>query len=165
MMNLLLSTLSFFLCNSVLLAFQLQRKHVYLLSSSRLSLDRVDFGGIHHCGLLVQDLNKALTFYTEVLGLQDVTVPLRPNLPYPGAFLSCGEQQIHLMRLPNPDEASVRPDYAGRDRHIAIAVKDLKPLESRLSKYNIPYKLSSSGRRAMFCRDPDGNGLEFIETF
>jgi glyoxylase I family protein len=39
----------------------------------------------------------------------------------------------------------------------------LAPLCARLDVAGIPYTLSRSGRRAIFCRDPDGNALELIE--
>jgi glyoxylase I family protein len=32
----------------------------------------------------------------------------------------------------------------------------------RLNQAGVTYTLSQSGRRALFCRDPDGNALEFI---
>jgi len=28
----------------------------------------------------------------------------------------------------------------------------------------VPYTLSRSGRRALFCRDPDGNAIELVEV-
>lgn len=100
-----------------------------------------------------------------VFGFEDET-HMRPTaLPYKGAFLKCGtNQQIHLMELPNPDVASTRPAYAGRDHHVAITVNNVDLLAKRLEAAKLPYKLSSSGRRALFCRDIDENGFEFVEV-
>ena len=70
--------------------------------------------------------------------------------------------QIHLMLLPNPEAGLQRPAHGGRDRHVALAVDDIAKLVERLELAGIAYTLSSSGRRALFCRDPDGNALEFI---
>lgn len=117
---------------------------------------------ISHCGILVADTERALCFYRDVLGLG--IDPSRPDLGYPGAWLSVGAQQIHLMELPNPDPPTGRPAHGGRDRHIALAVADLDTLRARLTQYGIAYTASRSGRRALFCRDPDGNALEFVET-
>lgn len=72
-------------------------------------------------------------------------------------------QQLHLMQLPNPEAGLERPMHGGRDRHVALAVDDLAGLVKRLEDADICYTLSQSGRRALFCRDPDGNALEFIE--
>ena len=115
-----------------------------------------------HTSVLVQDTQRALNFYHGVLGLH--IDPARPDLGYPGAWLSIGQQQLHLLELPNPDSTTGRPAHGGRDRHTAMAVTSLDALQQALEHAQIMYTLSRSGRRALFCRDPDGNALEFIET-
>ena len=117
--------------------------------------------GIHHVGVLVADLERALKFYGEALGL--VSNPARPDLGYPGVWLDVGDQQIHLMQLPNPDPLTGRPAHGGRDRHMALAVEDLDVLQQALESAGVPYTRSKSGRKALFCRDPDGNVLELVE--
>lgn len=113
-----------------------------------------------HAGLLVSDLDRARQFYGSVLGL--VALP-RPDLPYPGEWYALGQgQQLHLMCLPNPDVASVRPEHGGRDRHIALAVKNMDVLKAGLDAAGVRYTVSKSGRAALFCRDPDANTLEFV---
>lgn len=114
-----------------------------------------------HASLLVQDTERALTFYHGILGL--AVNAARPDLGYPGAWLDVGEQQIHLLELPNPDVGAERPAHGGRDRHVALAVGDLDALAQALDQAGIAYTRSRSGRRALFCRDPDSNALEFIE--
>ena len=89
--------------------------------------------------------------------------PSRPDLGYPGAWLNVGTQQIHLLELPNPDPVDGRPEHGGRDRHIALLVDNLEMLESRLAGHNIGFTRSKSGRKALFCRDPDANAVECIE--
>mgnify|MGYP001819650135 CR=1 FL=1 len=112
--------------------------------------------------MIVADTPKGLAFYSDVLGMTEDKG--RPDLGYPGAWLQCGEQQIHLLELPNPDPISGRPEHGGRDRHVAFAVEKLDVLMGSLDKASVAYTLSKSGRRALFCRDPDGNALEFIEN-
>lgn len=122
-----------------------------------------DISALLHAGLLVTDLDRARVFYEAVLGLK--VYPNRPNLPYPGEWYELGSgQQLHLMQLPNPDAASVRPEHGGRDRHIALAVRNMAALKSRLKAAGVRYTASQSGRAALFCRDPDANTLEFVET-
>ncbi|HEB95537.1 MAG TPA: glyoxalase [Sedimenticola thiotaurini] len=118
--------------------------------------------GIHHVSLLVADTARALTFYRDLLGLG--CDPARPDLGYPGAWLQVGGQQIHLLELPSPDPRDGRPGHGGRDRHLALLVHDLDRLRRRLEQAGVPCTPSSSGRAALFCRDPDGNALEFIEA-
>jgi glyoxylase I family protein len=117
------------------------------------------FLGIHHASLLVADTARALRFYRDVLGLP---VLERPDLPFPGAWLGAGAQQIHLLELPNPDPVTDRPDHGGRDRHVAFEVSGLGAIRARLDRAGVDYTLSRSGRAALFVRDPDGNALELI---
>jgi glyoxylase I family protein len=120
-----------------------------------------DVTGLLHAGLLVSDLARAKAFYESVVGL--TLFPNRPGLPYPGEWYDFGNgQQLHLMQLPNPDAGSIRPDHGGRDRHLALAVKDMDALKARLDAAGVRYTASRSGRAALFCRDPDDNTLEFV---
>lgn len=117
---------------------------------------------LHHVSVLVSDTQKALEFYCGVLGMIQTE---RPSFPFPGAWLQIGEhQQIHLIELPNPDPTTGRPEHGGRDRHFALIVPDLEEIRRRLEQAQIAYSVSKSGRRALFCRDPDANALEFIEA-
>lgn len=117
---------------------------------------------LHHVSLIVKDINISLAFYHEVLGL-DID-DSRPDLGYPGLWLNLpGQQQIHLMQLDDPDKSSERPEHGGRDYHVAFTVSSLDKLISSLEKLNMTFTKSRSGRNALFCRDPDGNALEFIE--
>ena len=118
---------------------------------------------LHHASLIVEDLKVALAFYQEVLGLE--TDDSRPDLGYPGAWLILpGQQQIHLMELDDPDKNSERPEHGGRDHHVAFAVNSIDYIAKSLEDLEMPFTKSKSGRKALFCRDPDGNALEFIEN-
>ncbi|MEO1880888.1 MAG: VOC family protein [Methylococcales bacterium] len=115
---------------------------------------------IHHSSLIVSDAKASLNFYTNIIGLKQLE---RPNLPFPGVWLEIGQQQIHLLELDNPDPTTNRPAHGGRDRHVAFMVLDLDKIKQALDKGEVKYTVSLSGRRALFCRDLDGNTLEFIE--
>jgi len=119
-----------------------------------------ELGGILHASVIVNDTQRALAFYHGILGL--TVISGRPDLGYPGAWLELGQQQLHLLQLPNPDPIDKRPAHGGRDRHIAIAVKHFAQLRQRLDEAGLAYTLSKSGRAALFVRDPDGNTLELI---
>ncbi|MEA2078932.1 MAG: VOC family protein [Pseudomonadota bacterium] len=121
-----------------------------------------EFLRIHHASVVVADSQRALRFYLDILGMQ--LDPSRPDLGFPGAWLRVGEQQIHLLEVENPDAVEGRPTHAGRDRHTALQVRGLDELQQRLETAGIAYTRSRSGRRAIFCRDPDGNGIELVEV-
>jgi len=117
---------------------------------------------LHHVSVLVADTARSLAFYCNVLGLE--RDPARPDLGYPGAWLKVGAAQIHLLELPNPDPVTGRPAHGGRDRHVALTVVSVDDLRYALKAAGVAYTLSRSGRKALFCRDPDGNALEFVEV-
>ena len=113
-----------------------------------------------HASILVRDVAAARAFYEGVLGLSPSTQRL--NLDFPGVWYEFGAQQIHLLALASGPQP-INHEHGGRDRHIALAVDDIDALKVQLDTASVPYTLSRSGRRALFCRDPDGNALEFIE--
>ena len=113
-----------------------------------------------HVSLLVADLDRARAFYEGILGLK--INQARPDMTFMGVWYDIGDMQIHLMCLPNPETGLVRPDHGGRDRHVAFVVSDMDELQARLSYAKKSFSVSQSGRKALFCRDPDDNALEFI---
>jgi len=119
--------------------------------------------GIHHATFITTDLARSRAFYEGVLGLQ--ADAKRPAMSFNGVWYDVGtNQQIHLMLLPDPEAGLQRPQHGGRDRHVALGMSGLTELISRLDAAKIHYTVSQSGRRALFCRDPDQNALEFIEV-
>jgi catechol 2,3-dioxygenase-like lactoylglutathione lyase family enzyme len=117
--------------------------------------------GIHHATFLSSDLARSRDFYEGVLGLRPS--PDRPQMGFDGVWYDvAANQQIHLMALPNPEAGLHRPAHGGRDRHVALGVEDIDALRSRLDEAGVAYTMSQSGRAALFCRDPDGNALEFV---
>jgi len=120
-----------------------------------------NFIAIHHTSYIVADVKRSTFFYHSILGLEIDSS--RPDFPFDGLWLNINSsQQIHLICLENPDPLE-RPIHGGRDRHTAFKVKDLSIVILQLDQHKIAYTLSQSGRRALFCRDPDGNTLEIME--
>jgi catechol 2,3-dioxygenase-like lactoylglutathione lyase family enzyme len=120
---------------------------------------------IAHTSFLVADVKQSLVFYCDVLQMH--LNETRPDFAFDGAWIDISDsgQQIHLMQLPNPDSAEGRPEHGGRDKHVALVVEDIAKLEQRLINADVMFTKSKSGRAAFFCRDPDGNALEFAEDF
>ncbi|MEZ0232996.1 MAG: VOC family protein [Methylophilaceae bacterium] len=120
----------------------------------------IKFNRLMHAGLIVSDLERSRAFYEGVLGLK--VNPYRPNLSFEGIWYETGDDtQIHLMVVPNPYAEVERPAHGGRDYHLALSVDDVAPIREQLDAAGVAYTLSMSGRAALFCRDPDGNALEF----
>ena len=118
--------------------------------------------GLDHVSVIVQDAEQAKLFYQNVLGLQTMS---RPELGFPGYWLALGrEQTLHLMQLEDPYAEAIRPEHGGRDRHFAFKVDSLEEFIDRLERLKIAYRLSRSGRKALFFQDPDQNWIELVEV-
>lgn len=115
---------------------------------------------IHHVSLPVADLARARRFYEGVLGLQPD--PSRPAMVFDGVWYALGAVSIHLLCLPDSCLSAREGLPGGRDRHVAFAVDDVVALGERLRQAGFEFSPSSSGRAALFCRDPDGHALEFL---
>jgi catechol 2,3-dioxygenase-like lactoylglutathione lyase family enzyme len=107
--------------------------------------------GIHHVSINVVDVDAAIAFYTEVLGL--AVRDDRPDFGFGGAWLDLGGQQVHLI------EAAAPPALG---QHFAVQVEDLDATIAELRAQGVEVSDASpvgTGRQA-FLQDPSGNGLE-----
>ncbi|CAM6091551.1 unnamed protein product [Calypogeia fissa] len=118
------------------------------------------FTGLNHIAFCVESLERSLEFYCGLLGLK--TNIDRPELPYRGAWLFVGAEGIDIMEVPNPDPVNGRPAHGGFDRHACLNCRNVEGIRLTLEKAGIPYQPSPVP--SLFTRDPDGNGLEFIEV-
>lgn len=113
-----------------------------------------------HTALLVSDLNQAQHFYGDVLGL-----PQAPrSLKFPGLWYEVNGYQIHLMTAADYTPPLVNDEKWGRNPHLAFSVADVAAAKARLLAHGCPVQPSSSGRPALFTRDPDGNIIELNQA-
>lgn len=99
----------------------------------------------------VADVQAAVAFYTDVLGLTLRTD--RPDFGFGGAWLDVGSQQVHLIEAPGPDD---------RGQHFALQVADLDATIAELRAAGTTISDASpvgTGRQA-FLHDPSGNLVE-----
>lgn len=116
--------------------------------------------GYLHTAILVADLERAKQFYGGVLGLTEVA----RSLQFPGAWYQLGDYQIHLMVQAKYQHQISATQKWGRNAHIALSVDDVTEAEAELTAAGYAIRQSSSGRKALFVRDPDGNVLELSQT-
>lgn len=120
-----------------------------------------NFEAIHHISLIISDLKRSECFYCTILGLSIDSN--RPKMSSDGLWLTINEsQQIHLLLTDNPYKSVQRPKHAGLDRHVALKTNNFFKIKEHLDQYEIPYTMSKSGRKALFCHDPDNNILEIL---
>ncbi len=112
---------------------------------------------LDHVAVEVTDLERAVKFYNEVLGLFSLTMP--DELTGQGVrWLDLGGgRALHLVE--NPD---ARP---GRTAHIALEVSDLQQWKDHLKSKNIkiyPPKMGLYRAERVFLFDPSGNRIELV---
>jgi catechol 2,3-dioxygenase-like lactoylglutathione lyase family enzyme len=111
--------------------------------------------GVHHVSINVSDVDEALRFYVDVLGLTQRED--RPELGIGGAWLDAGAQQVHLLEAPPP---------ANRGQHFAVLVDDVTAVVAELRSRGIDVSDASrvgSGLQA-FVTDPSGNAVELHQA-
>jgi catechol 2,3-dioxygenase-like lactoylglutathione lyase family enzyme len=110
--------------------------------------------GIHHVAVCVPDVDRAVAFYCDVLGLEQLS---RPSEIGPGAWLQAGAQQVHLMQ---------RQEAPLKSQHFALQVEDLESAIADLEAVGVSVKrldpTRGAGRQALLF-DPAGNGIELNE--
>lgn len=110
---------------------------------------------VHHVSVNVDDVDSALTFYRDVLGLAPRTD--RPDFGFGGAWLDAGGQQVHLIE-------GTPPGALGQ--HFALLVDDLDStvaeLRDRAVEVSDPQPVGSS--RQAFVSDPSGNLIELHQA-
>jgi len=110
-----------------------------------------------HITIEVSDLQAALAFYSDILGLFPMTMPA--ELADQGiCWLDLGKGDVlHLVENPG-----ARP---GKTAHIAIEVQDLQAWKDYLATRKVqmfPPKLDLYRAARVFILDPSGNRIELI---
>ena len=140
-----------------------------------------------HTGFVVKDIEQSIKFYSDVLVMRIAGRTEREGefveqvLAFQGAhikggFVDMGEgHQLELIQYLSPASGANnlnRNDLGAS--HLAFFVEDLDKFYQETSQKGIRYnnppasmfddngKLS---RKAAYAQDPDGNWLEFVETF
>lgn len=113
--------------------------------------------GIHHVSILVSDMDRAVAWYTEKLGLKEVKRP--SNFMTPVRWFELGDQQLHLIPVDEPDFIS--------PRHFAIHVDDVAAARADLPTRGVEVRetVPIAGADRFFVADPDGNNIELIQWF
>ncbi len=136
--------------------------------------------GIHHIAIGVPDFERALTFYTEVLGFEQVEgskfsgenplVEAAIGLNQPSAqmaMLRGGNAHIELWQYtqPEPKDLRSRPCDYGYP-HFALEVKDIQAEHARLSAAGMTFvgpPVEFGDSAAVYGADPFGNIIEIYE--
>ena len=111
--------------------------------------------GVHHVSINVDDVDAALAFYVDQLGLKPRTD--RPDFGFGGAWLDAGGQQVHLIGAPTPP---------AQGQHFALQVEDLDAVivELRGGGVTVSEAVPVGPNRQAFVSDPAGNQVELHQV-
>ncbi|MHC4899815.1 MAG: VOC family protein [Planctomycetota bacterium] len=138
---------------------------------------------VRHVGIVVRDLEPAVRFYEEALGLV-VVQQQEETGPYLDAVLGLrnarattvkmsaaeGPTLVELLEFhSHPDDRHSAHPYSLGPTHVAFTVADLWHRYEQLSErgvcFTAPPRHSPDGRALVtFCRDPEGNLIELVEV-
>jgi len=117
-----------------------------------------------HTRYRVNDLERTVKFYREILGLEEVRRHKSPRgselvfLKTPGS-----DELIEITCFPGSGSVQVQPDLT----HLAFAVDSLAQFEKHLAAHGLKYSdgptTSSSGSTFAFIDAPEGYEIELIQ--
>jgi lactoylglutathione lyase len=117
-----------------------------------------------HTRYRVNDLERTVKFYRDILGLQEVRrhkSPRGSELVFVKAPES--EELIELCYFPGSESVQVQPDLT----HLAFEVDSLAEFEKHLAKHGMKYSdgptRTSTGSVFAFIDAPEGYEIELIE--
>ena len=136
---------------------------------------------MHHTGFVVSDLERAVGFYRDVIGMEVTTRYERTGpgvesvVGYKGAHLKIalmGAGGVHALELikyvsPAPAERPTSERSVLGASHLAVQVDNIAELfqaavDNGASSLNPPAEVAP-GRTACYMQDPEGNWIELIE--
>jgi glyoxylase I family protein len=114
----------------------------------------IEVTGIDHIVLHVTDIERARTFYTDVLGMSVYRQNDRQ------VFLHAGTQGVALFR-----KHGDAPLATGNDlNHLALSVTDgrYETLKAELEKHGVAVTGRPGEDRCIYFQDPDGHRLQLM---
>jgi len=149
--------------------------------------ERVTVQEVGTVGLTVSDLDRAVGFFTQVLGFTveaDTELVGEPYERFEGVFgvhllvarLRLGNERVELTQYLAPRGRPYPADSRSNDRwfqHLAIIVSDIDSAYRVLRAHNVEHistapqtipasNSAAGGIRAFYFRDPDGHPLELL---
>jgi catechol 2,3-dioxygenase-like lactoylglutathione lyase family enzyme len=115
---------------------------------------------VDHVSFAVHDLDRSLRFYRDLLGLR---LAPRPDLGIPGAWLTAGEAQVHLIVVPEGfDAGSPPPTMNPMAGHAAFGIDDYASTLATLKAGGLEVLTFGEDSGQMWVKDPDGHLIELI---
>jgi len=123
--------------------------------------------GMAHTAYTVQDMNKALHFYCEILGFTELFELKRPETGEPWiVYLKVKEGQFIELFYGGEQKLEVTSKTIGYN-HLCLEVDDIheiaEHLKSRGVTLDVEPKQGLDLNYQCWAKDPDGNRIEFMQ--
>ncbi len=130
-----------------------------------------DVKKIHHVAVVVGDIDGALNFWHDALGLELAEVRDVPAEEVKVAFMPAGDSEVELVQ-PTTDESGIAKYLAKRGEgmhHLCVEVGDLEGVMARLAAKGIRLineepRTNAEGRRYAFVH-PKSTGGVLVELY
>ena len=126
---------------------------------------------VHHLAVVVADLDQALQFWRDALGLQVSHIEDVPEQASQVAFLPAGDAEIELVR-PTTSDSGVARYLAKRGagmHHICLSVPDLRASLQQLAAQGVrlinPEPMAGSDGRQYAFVHPESTGGVLLELY
>ncbi len=121
-------------------------------------------GKLLHTRYRVNDLERTVKFYRDVLGLEESRHHKSPRGSELVFFKAPGsEEEIEICFFPGSESVQVQPDLT----HLAFEVASLAEFEKHLAQHGLKYSdgptTTSSGSIIAFVDAPEGYEIELIQ--
>lgn len=126
---------------------------------------------INHVAVVVDDMNKSLSFWRDALGLQMTELQDVPAEKSRIAFLPAGESEVELVQ-PTGDDSGIAKYLAKHGpgmHHICLEVDDIDDMLSQLKIKGIHLineepRIARDGKKYAFVH-PDSTGGVLVELY
>ena len=137
---------------------------------------------IRHTGIVVSDLDRALQFWTDVLGFE-AKIRIDEAGPHIDAMMGLEDVRVTTAKLRAPDDSMVEllqfrshpdaPTWTGSAKttgltHIALTVNDIDEVCARVEAFGgslvaQPQSSPDGNVRVTYCRGPEGLLIELVQ--
>ena len=139
---------------------------------------------VRHFGIVVSEMERALQFYRDLLGLS-VVRSMSESGDYIDNMLALDDVRVKTVKMASEGDSALvellefdshrcrrgldREIYAVGPSHIAFTVDDLDAVRRRLAAADVPFNAAPQESpdgyaRVTFCKDPDGTPIELVEV-
>ena len=124
---------------------------------------------LDHIAITVQDMDRAVGFYRDVLGFEVLGQLVLNEGAFKLVYLQAGAGRIELFAF-TEEGRGLDPSPRNEDlgfKHVAFQVDDVDAVARRLQQHGVAFTVAPTdapgGVRLAFFHDPDGNLLEIVD--